>query len=76
MNVRLFKPSVGESELKNIAAAFDRSWIGLGPNVNEFEKRWAAYIGVEHAIGLNSATAALHVALMVFNRTAGSVAKF
>ncbi len=67
MNVRLFKPSVGESELKNIAAAFDRSWIGLGPNVNEFEKRWAAYIGVEHAIGLNSATAALHVALMVFN---------
>ena len=67
MNVRLFKPSVGESELKNIAAAFERSWIGLGPNVNEFEKRWAAYIGVEHAIGLNSATAALHVALMVFN---------
>ena len=67
MNVRLFKPSVGKEELQNISEAFERSWIGLGPNVNEFEKQWAEYIGVKHAIGLNSATAALHVALMVFN---------
>ena len=43
MNIRLFKPSVGKEELENIAAAFDRSWIGLGPNVNEFEKQWAEY---------------------------------
>lgn len=66
MNIRLFKPSVGKEELENIASAFERSWIGLGPNVNEFEKKWAEYIGVESAIGLNSATAALHVALMAF----------
>lgn len=67
MNIRLFKPSVGEEELKNISEAFDRSWIGLGPNVNQFEKKWAEYIGVKHAIGLNSATAALHIALMSLN---------
>lgn len=66
MNIRLFKPSVGKEELENISAAFGRSWIGLGPNVNEFEKKWEEYIGVKYAIGLNSATAALHVALMVF----------
>lgn len=66
MNIRLFKPSVGEEELKNIKEAFERSWIGLGPNVNEFEKKWAEFIGCEIAIGLNSATAALHLALMAF----------
>ena len=66
MNIRLFKPSVGKEELENISASFDRSWIGLGPNVNEFEKKWADYIGVKQAIGLNSATAALHISLMTF----------
>lgn len=67
MNIRLFKPSVGSEELKNISEAFDRSWIGLGPNVNEFESRWAEFVGVKHAIGLNSATAALHIAILAFN---------
>ena len=66
MNIRLFKPSLGKEELKNIGEAFDRSWVGLGPNVNEFEKKWASYVGVNEAIGLNSATAALHIALMAF----------
>lgn len=66
MNIRLFKPSVGEDELKSISEAFQRSWIGLGPNVNEFELKWAEYVGVKQAIGLNSATAALHLAVTAF----------
>jgi len=66
MNIRLFKPSLGQEELDNIKDAFDRSWIGLGPKVNEFEKKWTEFIGCEVAIGLNSATAALHLALASF----------
>jgi len=66
MKIRLFKPSVGKEELEEIKKAFDRSWIGLGPNVNEFEKKWQEFIGCKVAIGLNSATAALHLALKVF----------
>ncbi len=71
MNVRLFKPSVGKEELEKIKEAFDRSWIGLGPNVNNFEQKWAEFIGCKEAIGLNSATAALHLALMVFGFAKG-----
>ena len=66
MNIRLFKPSVGEEELEMIRQAFGRSWIGLGPMVERFEKEWAAYSGAETAIGVNSATAALHLALASF----------
>ena len=66
MNVRLFKPSLGEEELKNIQDAFERSWVGLGPRVNELEEEWRKFIGCEIAIGLNSATAALHLAVRVF----------
>ncbi|MBN1181396.1 MAG: DegT/DnrJ/EryC1/StrS family aminotransferase [Bacteroidales bacterium] len=66
MNIRLFKPSLGEEELQAIKEAFERSWVGLGPKVAEFEAAWAKYIGCEIAIGLNSATAALHLALACF----------
>ena len=66
MNIRLFKPSLGKEELEKIKDAFDRSWIGLGPKVEEFEKAWAKFIGCKVAIGLNSCTAALHLALRVF----------
>ena len=40
MNIRLFKPSVGEKELNKIKEAFDREWLGLGPLVSEFEEKW------------------------------------
>lgn len=72
MNVRLFKPSVGEEELEMIRQAFGRSWIGLGPMVEQFEKEWATYSEAEAAIGVNSATAALHLALAAFRFPEGS----
>jgi perosamine synthetase len=72
MNIRLFKPSVGEEELEMIRQAFDRSWIGLGPMVEQFEKEWAAYSEAGTAIGVNSATAALHLALASFRFPEGS----
>jgi perosamine synthetase len=66
MNIRLFKPSLGEEELNAVKDTFKRSWIGLGPKVNEFEESWEKYIGCKEAIAVNSATAALHLALAVF----------
>lgn len=71
MNIRLFKPSLGKEELENIKDAFDRSWVGLGPRVNEFEEEWAKFIGCKIAIGLNSATAALHLAIRSFGFAKG-----
>lgn len=66
MNIRLFKPELGDEELEAIKGAFERSWIGLGPKVNEFEDAWKKYLGCEEAVAVNSATAALHLALAVF----------
>lgn len=66
MNVRLFKPCLGQEELDNIRDAFDRAWIGLGPKVREFENKWSKYIGCGASLAVNSATAALHLALRAF----------
>lgn len=72
MQVRLFKPSLGDEELQSVKGAFDRSWLGLGPKVTEFEQEWARYVGAPTSVGLNSATAALHLALAAFRFKPGS----
>lgn len=66
MQVRLFKPSIGRKELKNIEEAFGRAWIGLGPKVVEFESAWSEYIGSKNSVAVNSGTAALHMACAAY----------
>jgi len=72
MEVRLFKPCVGKEELANIELVFKRAWLGLGPLVSEFEKKWSDYIGSASSLGVNSGTAALHLALAGYGFKPGS----
>lgn len=71
MQIRLFKPCVGEEELANIRSVFERGWLGLGPLVDQFEKEWSHYIGAKSSVGVNSATAALHLAVSAFHLPPG-----
>lgn len=64
--IQVFKPSLGREELEGLAEIFESGWIGLGPKTDEFERRFAEYVGARYAVGLNSATAALHLALEAF----------
>jgi len=66
VQIRLFKPCVGEEELANIREVFERAWLGLGPRVAQFEKEWSEYIGAKTSVAVNSATAALHLSLLAF----------
>ena len=51
-------------EMEYIKEAFATNWIApLGPNVNEFEKEFAAKVGVKYAAAVNTGTAAIHLAL-------------
>jgi perosamine synthetase len=63
MFIPLFKPSLGEAEIQALRPVFASGWIGLGPKTREFEEAFARYLGVRYAVGLNSATAALHLAV-------------
>jgi perosamine synthetase len=65
--IPVFKPFFDETEINYLKPIFDSGWIGLGPKTREFEKKIAEYIGVKYAVGLNSATAALHLGLNCFN---------
>jgi perosamine synthetase len=56
-------PEIGEEEIAEISEAIRSGWLTTGPKVKEFERGVAAYVGANHAVALNSATAALHLAL-------------
>jgi len=61
--IPVFRPSFSEEEWLALKEPFESGWIGLGPKTAEFEKKFAEYIEVDHAVALNSCTAALHLAL-------------
>lgn len=48
---------------KAILRVFERGWFILGEEGREFEKKFAAYIGVEHVFGVNSGTDAIALGL-------------
>lgn len=57
------RPSITEREKQAVLDVLDSGWLTTGPRTKQFEERFAERTGVAHAIALNSATAALHLAL-------------
>jgi len=71
--IPVFKPSMSTAEIKAVAEVLKSGWIGLGPKTKEFEEKFADYIGTKYAIAVNSATAALHLAMKVMGVEKGEV---
>ena len=61
--IPISKPVVGKEEREAVEAVLASGMLAQGDAVDAFEEKFAAYIGVEHAIAINSGTAALHAAL-------------
>lgn len=57
------RPYLGQEELDALAGVFDTRWLGMGSVTAEFEEKLRDYLGVKHAIAVNSGTSALHIAL-------------
>ena len=50
--------------LEKFSATLDNTSFCLGPDVEAFEREFAAYCGSAHGVALNSGTSALHLALL------------
>ena len=62
-NISFSPPDMTEEEAKLASEAILSGWITTGPKTKEFEKKIAEYVGTEKAVCLNSATAAMEMAL-------------
>ena len=61
--VPLARPVLGEPEEQAVLEVLRSGHLSLGPRVPEFERRFAARLGVPHASAVSSGTAGLHLAL-------------
>jgi dTDP-4-amino-4,6-dideoxygalactose transaminase len=64
LDLRAQYAQIGEEVLQALREVAESTVYVLGPRVEEFEKRFAAYLGTKHCVGVNSGTSALHLALI------------
>lgn len=60
-------PSLGIGEINEVVDTIKSGWLSLGPKTQLFETQFAQYCQVDHAVAVNSCTAALHLALLAHN---------
>ncbi len=58
-------PDIHEAEITEVVDSLKSGWLGTGPKVAKFEAQFRQYIGVAHAMALNSCTAGLHLSMLV-----------
>lgn len=64
MMIPVAKPLISKNAQKYVKRALKSGWVSSkGPFVEEFEKKFARFVGTKYAISTNSGTAALHLAL-------------
>ena len=59
--IQVFSPTLGPAEQAAAAAVLASGWVGFGPKCLEFERAWAAHVGVpaENMVSVSCATEAL-----------------
>lgn len=69
--IPVLKPSITEAEIAAVAEVMRSGWLGLGPKTAEFEQQFARKVGSPYCVGLNSGTAALHLATAILHLQPG-----
>jgi perosamine synthetase len=59
------KQSISEDDIKAVVRSLRSDFLTCGPEVEAFEREFAAFVGAKHAVAVCNATAALHLAMQV-----------
>ena len=65
--IELGAPVLGDAEKQALIAVLDDRWLTMGERVRAFERAFADLHGVDDAVAVSSATAALHLILAAFD---------
>ncbi|MCK4666976.1 DegT/DnrJ/EryC1/StrS family aminotransferase [Candidatus Dependentiae bacterium] len=71
MKVPLSSPDITQKEIDSVVNVLKTRHLSIGPKIIEFEKALSDYIGVSHAVGVNSGTSALHIMIKYLGITKG-----
>jgi dTDP-4-amino-4,6-dideoxygalactose transaminase len=56
-------PHITQAEIEEVVDTLRSGWLTTGPKTKQFEGKFAEFIGVPHALAINTGTAAMHLAL-------------
>jgi UDP-4-amino-4,6-dideoxy-N-acetyl-beta-L-altrosamine transaminase len=65
------KQTIDDDDVAAVVATLKSDFLTCGPQVDAFEQEFAAMVGAKHAVAVNNATAALHLAMLVAEIGAG-----
>lgn len=63
LSIPLSAPDISEDDIAAVTGVLRTPFLSLGPRVPHFEEDIARYVGVRHAVAVNSGTSALHLAV-------------
>jgi perosamine synthetase len=64
MQIPMASPDITQAEIDAVTRVLQSSTLSIGPQLVEFERAFAAYVGVPYAAGVNSGTSGLHLAVI------------
>lgn len=67
------RQDISEADIQAVVEVLRSDFLTQGPAVPAFEKAVAGYCGAAHAVAVNSATSALHIACLALNVGPGDV---
>lgn len=64
MKIPMSSPDISQADIDAVTDVLRTRWLSLGPKIDQFEGAFAAYVGTKGAIGVNSGTSGLHLAMI------------
>lgn len=71
--IPLAKPLLGRQEIEAAGKVIRSGWVIEGPQVKEFERQFASFVGAPYAVAVSNCTTALHLSLLVSGVKPGDV---
>lgn len=65
------KQHIDQDDIDAVVKSLTSNFLTQGPKVQEFETKFAAYLGVKYAVAVNNATSGLHLAVLALDLKKG-----
>jgi len=63
-HIPMSSPDLTNAEIAAVVQVLQTPFLSIGPQITAFEQAAAAYVGVRHAVGVNSGTSGLHLCVI------------